>query len=86
MFHHDPQHSGRVACSDITSTNVNSLKLAYPLLTLNGHIITVPAVVAGKIYVGTSLPNGAAGGGTMSGTAGPNSPLAISQGNATAGS
>jgi outer membrane protein assembly factor BamB len=68
MYHHDLQHSGRVACSDITSANVSSLKPAYPQpIALNGHIISVPAVVAGKIYVGTSLPDAGQnpGGGTM---------------------
>jgi outer membrane protein assembly factor BamB len=66
MYHHDPQHSGLVACSDINSTNVGTLKPAYAQpLVLNGHIISVPAVVAGKVYVGTSLPTGQNQGGTM---------------------
>jgi outer membrane protein assembly factor BamB len=67
MYHRDPQHSGRVACSDITSSNVGNLKPAYAQpLVLDGHIISVPAVVGGKIYVGTSLPASAnPGGGTM---------------------
>jgi hypothetical protein len=69
MYHHDAQHSGRVECSDINSSNIATLKAAYPALTLNGDIISVPAVVAGKIYVGTSIPVSIAdnqpGGGTL---------------------
>ncbi len=57
IYHHDAQHSGRVACSDINSSNIATLKPAYPAaLTLDGDIISVPAVVGGKIYIGTSKP------------------------------
>jgi outer membrane protein assembly factor BamB len=65
MYHHDPQHTGRVACSDITSGTVGLLKLAYPPISLNGHVIAVPAVVDGKIYVGSSVPGAGKGGGTL---------------------
>jgi outer membrane protein assembly factor BamB len=66
MYHHDPQHSGRVACSDIDSSNVGGLTLAYAPIALDGFAITVPAIVGGKIYVGSSLAPGAnPGGGTL---------------------
>jgi outer membrane protein assembly factor BamB len=66
MYHHDPQHTGRVACSDINSSNVGHLTLAYPPIPLDGFAISVPAVVGGKIFVGSSLAPGAGpGGGTI---------------------
>jgi outer membrane protein assembly factor BamB len=65
MYHHDPQHTGLVACSDITSLTAGTLKLAFPSILLAGHVISVPAVVDGKIYVGSSVPGTGPGGGTL---------------------
>jgi outer membrane protein assembly factor BamB len=65
MYHHDPQHTGLVACSDITSSNVGTLTQAYPAIPLNGHVISTPAVVDGKVYVGSSVPGNGQGGGTL---------------------
>lgn len=65
MYHHDPQHTGLVSCSDIASWNVGTLAQAYPAIPLNGHVISVPAVVDGKIYVGSSVPGVGQGGGTL---------------------
>jgi outer membrane protein assembly factor BamB len=61
LFHHDPQHTGNVACSDITRATVGGLALRHTI-PLNGHMISVPAIVDGKVYVGSSLP---VGGGTL---------------------
>ena len=65
MYHHDPQHTGLAGCSDISSGNVASLTLAYPAIALGGHVISVPAIVDGKVYVGSSVPGQGQGGGTM---------------------
>jgi len=65
MYHHDPQHTGLVSCSDIASWNVGTLTQAYPAIPLNGDVISVPAVVDGKIYVGSSVPGTGQGGGTL---------------------
>lgn len=65
IYHHDPQHTGRVACSDINSSNIGQLTLAYPAIPLDGFAISVPAIVGGKIFVGSSLPGPGAGGGTL---------------------
>lgn len=60
VYHHDNQHTGLATCSDIDASNVATLALKHTV-TLDGHVISVPAVVDGKIYVGSSHP----GGGTM---------------------
>jgi outer membrane protein assembly factor BamB len=66
LYHHDPQHTGLVACSDLTSATVGGLTLAYPAISLEGHAISVPAIVQGKVYVGSSLlDTGGPGGGTL---------------------
>ena len=64
MYHHDPQHTGNVACSDITRATVAGLALRHTV-GLNGHMISVPALVDGKIYAGSSIPGGGVGGGTL---------------------
>jgi hypothetical protein len=51
------------------------------LRVLNARVAVFGALVAGAL---AGCGGGSSGGGTMSGSAGPNSPLAISQGNATA--
>jgi outer membrane protein assembly factor BamB len=63
MYHHDEQHTGHASgCSDITSTNVGGMTLLHKV-PVDGPVITVPSVVQGKIYVGTSDNPG--GGGTL---------------------
>ena len=65
MYHYDPQHTEIVACSDINSTNVGALTLAYPAIPLTGYAVSVPAIVGGKIYMGSSLYGAGPGGGTL---------------------
>jgi outer membrane protein assembly factor BamB len=64
IYHHDNQHTGNVACSDITRATVAGLALRHTV-PLNGHMISVPAIVDGKIYVGSSIPGNGVGGGTL---------------------
>jgi outer membrane protein assembly factor BamB len=55
MYHGDAQHTGRASGSSrITSTSVSTLKPLHPPITLDGPVISIPSVVDGKIYVGTS--------------------------------
>jgi outer membrane protein assembly factor BamB len=61
MLHHDGQHTGLATCSDITSSTVGNLVLVTDPVHLEGSVLSVPSIVDGKIYVGTSTP----GGGTM---------------------
>jgi outer membrane protein assembly factor BamB len=54
MYHHDAEHSGVASgCSDIGSTTVGNLTWIYTL-ALFGSIVSIPSIVDGKIYVGTS--------------------------------
>jgi outer membrane protein assembly factor BamB len=54
MYQHDAQHSGHASgTSDIRSTNVATM-VEQPVITLAGNIITKPAIVDGKIYIGSS--------------------------------
>lgn len=63
MYHQSERHPGVAAgCSDIRSTNVGTLHLSAHA-NLDGPVITIPTVVGGKVYVGTS--NRPGGGGTM---------------------
>jgi outer membrane protein assembly factor BamB len=60
MYHHDVEHSGRASgCSDLSSTTVSGLiRRTVPLLE-GGSVVTMPAVVGGKVYVGTyNAPDG----------------------------
>jgi outer membrane protein assembly factor BamB len=62
MYHGNERHDGNAAGhSDITSTSVHRLVSRHKL-TLDNPIISVPAIVQGKIYVGTKSPKS---GGTM---------------------
>src|SRR6266508_3419437 len=61
MYHHDERHSGHASgCSAITSTSVGgmTLRLSVPV---DGPVITIPTVVKGKVYVGSSDAAGAGG-------------------------
>src|SRR5207248_9121525 len=51
MYHHDVQHSGVVVGSHINRLNVHSLMLRTRT-PLAGPVVSVPAVVNNKIYVG----------------------------------
>jgi outer membrane protein assembly factor BamB len=58
MFHHDPQHSGY---STSTAPNTNTLLWNY---TTNGFVRSSPAVVGGRVYVG-SMYSGHGYGGSL---------------------
>ena len=61
MYHHDERHSGHASgCSAITSTSVGgmTLRLSVPV---DGPVITIPTIVQGKIYVGSSDAAGVGG-------------------------
>jgi outer membrane protein assembly factor BamB len=63
MYQHDARHGGQASgCSGITSTSVGSLSLRRTV-PLDGSTWSNPAVVDGKIYVGTA--NGPGGIGTL---------------------
>ncbi|HKP71766.1 MAG TPA: PQQ-binding-like beta-propeller repeat protein, partial [Pyrinomonadaceae bacterium] len=53
MYHGDPEHTGYVSDSDLTTANVNqaSFKTLHEL-QLGGPVLSVPAVEDGFIYVG----------------------------------
>lgn len=61
MYHGDERHSGNAAGqSAITSSSIQRLNSLHRIV-LNDPIISVPAIVQGKIYVGTkSVRNGGA--------------------------
>jgi outer membrane protein assembly factor BamB len=53
MYHANERHTGRASgCSDIQSTNVGGLILQSDI-SVDGTVVTIPSIVAGKIYVGT---------------------------------
>ena len=58
-YHHDVHLSGVARCSNINSTNVGGLKKKHDPL-LDGPIISIPAVVNNRIYVGTGNSSTAA--------------------------
>ncbi|HEX2058628.1 MAG TPA: PQQ-binding-like beta-propeller repeat protein [Actinomycetota bacterium] len=63
MYHHDPQHTGRASgTSDISTSTVSGLD-EIAKVPLDGPIVTIPSIVAGKVYVGTAKYT--AGGGTL---------------------
>jgi outer membrane protein assembly factor BamB len=65
MYHHDARHTGHASgCSGITSTNVGTMSLRSTI-PLDGPVITIPSIVQGKIYVGTSDINSPGGGKTF---------------------
>jgi outer membrane protein assembly factor BamB len=61
MYHGDEEHSGIAHGSRINRTNVGQLRLRARI-SLAGPVVSVPAVVAGKIYVGLGNSLLAAGG------------------------
>jgi outer membrane protein assembly factor BamB len=63
MYHHDERHTGHASgISGIRSTTVGSLLLRHAV-AVDGPVITIPTVVHGKVYVGSSDAPG--GGGTL---------------------
>ncbi|HEX2058407.1 MAG TPA: PQQ-binding-like beta-propeller repeat protein [Actinomycetota bacterium] len=65
MHQHDHSHSGVASgCSGIRRTTVGGLTLQRTI-TLDGPIISQPAVVYGKVYVGTAASSTIVSGGTM---------------------
>ena len=65
MYHHDAQHSGQASgSSNLTTTTVGTLQLRSTI-PLDGSVITIPSVVQGKIYVGTSDIDAPGGGRTL---------------------
>ena len=62
MYHGNERHDGNAAGhSDITTSTVQKLVSRHKIV-LDNAIISVPAIVQGKIYVGTKSDNG---GGTL---------------------
>jgi outer membrane protein assembly factor BamB len=63
MYHGDPEHTGYVSDSDLSSQNVNA-KSFTTLFTiqLGGPVLSVPAIVDGFIYVGLANDHQASGG------------------------
>ncbi|OLB98490.1 MAG: hypothetical protein AUH35_04150 [Nitrospirae bacterium 13_1_40CM_62_7] len=63
MYHHDQAHSGHSSgCSSITSASVGGLRPRLPMpVALNGTIYSIPTIVDGKIYVGTTYGPGGIG-------------------------
>ncbi len=65
MYHHDAQHSGQASgSSNITTTTVGTLQLRSTV-HLDGSVVTIPSIVQGKIYVGTSDYDAPGGGRTL---------------------
>jgi outer membrane protein assembly factor BamB len=63
MYHHDERHTGHASgTSGIRSTTVGSLSLTH-IVAVDGPVITIPTVVRGKVYIGSSDASG--GGGTL---------------------
>ena len=60
-YHHDVRLSGVASCSNINSANVGGLKKKHDPV-LDGPIISIPAIVNNKIYVGTGNSSTAASG------------------------
>lgn len=64
MYQHDAQHTGVAGCSWIRASNAHTLSLRNKV-ALNGTIISQPAVVNGKVYVGTGDSTATGVSGTM---------------------
>lgn len=60
MFHGDPAHSGLATGSAITSANAGELKVLHDV-SLDGPILSTPALVDGFAYVGTANSHDAVG-------------------------
>lgn len=56
MYHHDHEHSGHASgCSGLSSTTVQNLVLKKTVaVPEGGTFVTIPTIVGGKIYIGTS--------------------------------
>lgn len=58
MYHHDQRHTGLASgVSKIRSTTVGSLSLRHSV-SVSGTVFTIPSVVKGKVYVGSSGATG----------------------------
>jgi outer membrane protein assembly factor BamB len=68
MYHGDPEHTGYVSDSDLNSTNVNNTGTSPSsfttlfTLSLDGPVLSVPAVTDGFVYVGLANSQVAQGG------------------------
>lgn len=63
MYHHDEEHTGHASgSSNINSTNVGTL-IQLCRVSMNGEVISIPCIVDGKVYVGTTNKPG--GGGSL---------------------
>jgi outer membrane protein assembly factor BamB len=61
MYGHDARHTGRATgLSDINSLTVSGL-YKYAEVAVDGPVVTQPAVVDGKIYIGSGKQGGAGG-------------------------
>jgi outer membrane protein assembly factor BamB len=60
MFHGDTCHTGEVTGSPIDSGNVAELRLIHDV-KIPGPILSVPAIVEGKVYVGLANASGTPG-------------------------
>jgi outer membrane protein assembly factor BamB len=61
MYHADERHTGRAkGWSDIRSTNVHQMRLVRKV-PVDGPVFTIPSIVGGKVYVGTSKWGGTGG-------------------------
>jgi outer membrane protein assembly factor BamB len=61
MHHRDAAHTGSASCSAIRRTNVGTLVERHRV-ALDGPIVSMPVIVAGKICVGSASRPGATGG------------------------
>jgi outer membrane protein assembly factor BamB len=63
MYHHDVFHTGHALGSNINSRTVGRLRPLHDISLDGGQVISIPSIVQGKVYVGTSNKPG--GGGTL---------------------
>lgn len=63
MYHGDPEHTGYVSDSSLSTANVNQTSFTTLFtLQLGGPVLSVPAVVDGFVYVGLANNQASAGG------------------------
>ncbi|HEY6352690.1 MAG TPA: PQQ-binding-like beta-propeller repeat protein [Candidatus Angelobacter sp.] len=64
MYHHDQEHSGHASgCSGLTSTTVQKLVLKRSVpVPEGGTFLSIPSIVDGYIYIGTTQVSGLTGG------------------------
>ena len=60
MYHGDEEHSGAAHGSAITSTTVGRMTLVATV-PVEGRVMTIPVIVDGKVYVGTTRANSVGG-------------------------